>query len=165
MATEKLLNKTGLEELVRQLKLDYTFQFSVVPAASEDYKNKIIQYTGTTDDYTTGSFYQCVETDTDTYDWVEILKESENNRVDTAFAIEEAELSNLLTGDIGKVFFVVDAADPAERLVTYDGTEITAYEGYFNKVVITTELYDNLPSAVKNEDIVWYVIDGGGGGQ
>lgn len=48
-------------------------QFSVVPTASADYLNRIIQYIGdTTNDYTSGYFYKCI-LDGSTYKWQNVV--------------------------------------------------------------------------------------------
>ena len=51
---------------------DFIGQVSTMPTASSTLEGKVVQFIGTTGTYTHGYFYECEETSTDVYEWVNV---------------------------------------------------------------------------------------------
>lgn len=65
-------------------KFQDIIQYEVLPVASEDLEGKVYQYIGVeAANRKVGSFYQCTETSTDVYDWVELQPEVESIQKET----------------------------------------------------------------------------------
>jgi len=82
-------------------------QFSTMPTASVDYLCKVVQFTGTTtNDYTHGYFYECMDLGSGNYAWVSFPTEKPETRL-----ISQSDFDNLSTAEKnnGQAYFIPDA--------------------------------------------------------
>ena len=145
-------------------------QYAVMPTASEDYEDEVIQYVGATNaNYTNGYFYKCVSDGASpaTYSWQQVnvqpdtdsqasfyIMVSENNNAFTANRTP-SEVKAALTS--GKVIYVgYDAMlIPLLRVVA---DSFDAHLNYY--FIYNTGVYKTLVSLVENKnDDTWDSID------
>ena len=98
-----------------------SLQLEVMPLASETYKNKIVQYIGETDDtYTQGYFYKCIMKEDNTYEWINVETQKEQE-------IKQYHYKEM----------PVASEDYKDDIVQYIGTTTEDYtQGYFYKCVL-----------------------------
>ena len=136
MSVNKVLSNGSLSKIATRGQF---IQFSVMPTASADRLNQIVQFIGTTTaNYTNGYFYQCNEISTGVYGWVrkdiqpssgggsaEIIK-GYFNPTDNLF-YEESTYVTPIAGDVNSLYLSLDT----DLLYRYNSTifvEIGNYE-------------------------------------
>lgn len=93
-----------------------------IPAASEVYEGKILQYVGVTDeDYTSGWFYKCVETSPSVYEWIDIQVQDTPSNIITGFY----ENGKLWKGTNAE-YLALDEPIRTNDLITFIITDIEA---------------------------------------
>lgn len=98
-----------------------SLQLEAMPSASKDYKNKIVQYIGETNDsYTQGYFYKCIIKEDNTYEWINVETQKEQE-------IKQYHYKKM----------PIASEDYKDDIVQYIGDTTEDYtQGYFYKCVL-----------------------------
>ena len=133
---------------------------TVMPIASAEYFNKIVQYIGETDsDYTKGFFYRCAEvpdTDPAEYEWVNQKVQESTDGEAKVNATAVTSLSGLADG----FYLLIDStATPIYQLKEIADGTATDSDKEVDTCLIDYTLYNDNKTVLDTLDIVWVVTN------
>jgi len=133
-------NNVYIDPSDNSINVDVSFkqdimQYELMPTAGIDYQNKIVQYIGTTtNNYTNGYFYKCVEDDS-VYSWENIqVQTSGSSGGNDVFVVTygDTEANLIATGQNIVNYYIQNNHFPTIKVI-YDGKEYnTMYWRYYN---------------------------------